>query len=492
MPSQNPSPAKAPTLKTVLYQAQDGPRVMERYRPAPNQPLALEIILGQYATLIPEALLAMAQAAKAIWPNWYPSFAPNAAQQTARDALHDRAPDPSHGSAPDPPLATAKSPGLTCSAHRFIKGVNKSWLSQAQTAIEKLDLPPFFPKLIHEFQANQLSLALAGLFGDLHILVPNSFSPHKTALALVKGSEWLLTETSFGITVFLPAFLAQYDIFSPILYGAINDPARPPKPNPPGQREKKPSRPASPSKPKALKTPGFPQKPDSPGQAKTSGFPQKPDFPGQAKTSGRPQKPDSPGQTKTAGRPSSDSLPENGFGDLDLVDRPDGEGPFVGLSPQSGIGPEPRRGERVKTKGQDPDVSIDEKSFSFVGKPHPNSGIEKKLAKALARDERLMGFFLSNQKVETKEKALIVDFYWPDGGLVVEADGYAYHKSFPAFSNDRHRDYLLNLAGKIVLRLTGTEIYSDINGALEKIHNMVVSVASDKNLDLGKIRLRQE
>lgn len=47
-----------------------------------------------------------------------------------------------------------------------------------------------------------------------------------------------------------------------------------------------------------------------------------------------------------------------------------------------------------------------------------------------------------------------VDLYWPDHGLVVEFDGWAYHSSRAAFERDRRRDADLQLAGQRVLRVT--------------------------------------
>jgi hypothetical protein len=46
------------------------------------------------------------------------------------------------------------------------------------------------------------------------------------------------------------------------------------------------------------------------------------------------------------------------------------------------------------------------------------------------------------------------DFYWPDARLVVEADGYRYHRSPSAFDDDRERDVRLVIAGLRTLRFT--------------------------------------
>lgn len=51
-----------------------------------------------------------------------------------------------------------------------------------------------------------------------------------------------------------------------------------------------------------------------------------------------------------------------------------------------------------------------------------------------------------------------VDFLWPDDALVVEADGYEFHKSRARFEADRRRDAKLLLAGYRVLRVTQRRI----------------------------------
>jgi very-short-patch-repair endonuclease len=47
-----------------------------------------------------------------------------------------------------------------------------------------------------------------------------------------------------------------------------------------------------------------------------------------------------------------------------------------------------------------------------------------------------------------------VDMAWPERRLVVELDGYAFHRHRAAFEADRERDSDLQLAGYRVLRIT--------------------------------------
>jgi len=59
-----------------------------------------------------------------------------------------------------------------------------------------------------------------------------------------------------------------------------------------------------------------------------------------------------------------------------------------------------------------------------------------------------------NTRIEGKER----DFCWPRLALVVEADGYAWHRSPSALNDDRERDVVLTLAGYRVLRFTYEQI----------------------------------
>jgi predicted transcriptional regulator of viral defense system len=56
----------------------------------------------------------------------------------------------------------------------------------------------------------------------------------------------------------------------------------------------------------------------------------------------------------------------------------------------------------------------------------------------------------TNARVEGME----VDFVWRDRRLIVEVDGYAYHRAPSRFEADRERDVMLGLSGWRVLRFT--------------------------------------
>ena len=57
----------------------------------------------------------------------------------------------------------------------------------------------------------------------------------------------------------------------------------------------------------------------------------------------------------------------------------------------------------------------------------------------------------------------LVDFLWRDRRLVVETDGYRYHRGRAAFESDRERDLELRRLGYDVLRLTFRQITDSPN-----------------------------
>jgi very-short-patch-repair endonuclease len=59
-----------------------------------------------------------------------------------------------------------------------------------------------------------------------------------------------------------------------------------------------------------------------------------------------------------------------------------------------------------------------------------------------------------NRRIEGEE----VDFVWPERRLIVEVDGYRYHRMPSAFERDRERDVMLALAGWHVMRFTWAQL----------------------------------
>jgi very-short-patch-repair endonuclease len=55
----------------------------------------------------------------------------------------------------------------------------------------------------------------------------------------------------------------------------------------------------------------------------------------------------------------------------------------------------------------------------------------------------------------------LVDFLWRDERLIVETDGYQYHRGKAAFEDDRARDLELRASGYDTLRLTHRQVIED-------------------------------
>jgi very-short-patch-repair endonuclease len=63
-----------------------------------------------------------------------------------------------------------------------------------------------------------------------------------------------------------------------------------------------------------------------------------------------------------------------------------------------------------------------------------------------------------NTLIGTREGPLEVDFCWPDRRLIVEADGFEFHRTQAAFERDRRRDQLLRAAGWTPVRITWRQV----------------------------------
>ncbi len=61
-------------------------------------------------------------------------------------------------------------------------------------------------------------------------------------------------------------------------------------------------------------------------------------------------------------------------------------------------------------------------------------------------------------EVNARVGPYLVDFLWRDRGLVVEADGYRYHRGRQAFEDDRARDLALRLRGLDVMRFSHRQV----------------------------------
>lgn len=69
------------------------------------------------------------------------------------------------------------------------------------------------------------------------------------------------------------------------------------------------------------------------------------------------------------------------------------------------------------------------------------------------------GTGLPEPEVNVQVHGYEVDFYWPTADVVVEIDGFAYHRSRRSFRADHRRDtQLFSNAGLRVLRFTWEQI----------------------------------
>ncbi len=68
---------------------------------------------------------------------------------------------------------------------------------------------------------------------------------------------------------------------------------------------------------------------------------------------------------------------------------------------------------------------------------------------------------------------LEVDCVWPDRRVVVELDGYAFHRGRIAFERDRSRDAKLTLAGYTVLRLTHRRLREEAATVAQELRSLL-------------------
>lgn len=117
---------------------------------------------------------------------------------------------------------------------------------------------------------------------------------------------------------------------------------------------------------------------------------------------------------------------------------------------------------------------FDPRAFCAVVEAHPNAQGARRLAAVLAThtagstltrtdlEELFLGFCaaqgLQRPRVNHGIAGLEADFFWPEPLLVVEVDGYRFHRTRAKFERDRQRDALLAARGVRVLRFTDRQI----------------------------------
>lgn len=71
-----------------------------------------------------------------------------------------------------------------------------------------------------------------------------------------------------------------------------------------------------------------------------------------------------------------------------------------------------------------------------------------------------------------------VDFAWPEAMLVVELDGYEFHRGYGVFRDDRRRDRALELSGWRVLRYTKADLDEEPDVVITEVR----AVLNDRGL----------
>ncbi|MGH2990929.1 MAG: endonuclease domain-containing protein [Solirubrobacterales bacterium] len=80
---------------------------------------------------------------------------------------------------------------------------------------------------------------------------------------------------------------------------------------------------------------------------------------------------------------------------------------------------------------------------------------------------------LPQPAVNTPIAGIEVDFVWPDAQLVVELDGYAFHRDRASFERDRRRDSALQLAGHRVLRVTHRRLMEEPSAVVAELRALL-------------------
>lgn len=73
----------------------------------------------------------------------------------------------------------------------------------------------------------------------------------------------------------------------------------------------------------------------------------------------------------------------------------------------------------------------------------------------------------------------IVDFHWPGTDLIVETDGFSYHRMPSAFETDRNRDQVLMLAGYRVVRFTYNQVTRRRQQTARRLRDLLARSGSD-------------
>ena len=85
-------------------------------------------------------------------------------------------------------------------------------------------------------------------------------------------------------------------------------------------------------------------------------------------------------------------------------------------------------------------------------------------------------------EVDVRIGPFVVDFVWPEAQLVVETDGYRFHRGRQAFEDDRRRDVELRLRGYEVVRFS----YRQVMEEASRVGAAVRSLLNDRARDFSR------
>lgn len=86
---------------------------------------------------------------------------------------------------------------------------------------------------------------------------------------------------------------------------------------------------------------------------------------------------------------------------------------------------------------------------------------------------------LPTPRANTVVAGHLVDFHWPGTGLIVETDGFAFHRTRAAFDADRERDQQLALAGYRVIRFTYDQVTRRRRDTARRLRRLIATSGSD-------------
>ncbi len=75
----------------------------------------------------------------------------------------------------------------------------------------------------------------------------------------------------------------------------------------------------------------------------------------------------------------------------------------------------------------------------------------------------------------------IVDIFFPEYNIAVEADGEQFHSSPKARQRDWHKDQIMKAKGWAVLRFPGRQIREDVSECVDRIVNLIQERRDDEN-----------